>query len=77
MPSTVEFATFCHAARAWLASAPSLDPALVAVADLLARGPLEPGGLEYLRHDPASADSHTLLGANTLAALVEVLAERT
>jgi hypothetical protein len=69
MPRTTDFATFCQATRAWLATAPSLDPALAAAADLLECSPAE-RSLGALWRD--AADSHTLLGAHTLEALFEL-----
>jgi hypothetical protein len=73
MPRTTDFAIFCQATRAWLAAAPCLDPPLAAAADLLDRGPLE-RSLGALWRD--AADTHTLLGAHTLEALLEMALER-
>ena len=71
MPRQVDFATFCHATRAWLASAPSPDPALVAAAELLDADPsLDDRSLLNLSRD--ATDAHALLGATTLIALLHL-----
>jgi hypothetical protein len=58
-----EFDIFRDAARAWLATAPSLDPPLAAAVDVLALAHSE-HQLRRLAVD--AADAHTALGARAV-----------
>jgi hypothetical protein len=70
----IDFADYCAAVRAWLASAPEPDAALVAVADLLDAhvGLSETEVTRFLRD---ADDVHTMVGAGVLLDLREVCHE--
>jgi len=67
-PDARDFDLFCHAVRAWLRNAPSLDPSLAAAADVLtASSDLDCLAMEL----QTAADTHRTLGASALLALWE------
>ena len=78
--SHVEFPAFCGAVRQWLASAPFLDPPLVAAADLLERRATS-GGVwfecEVAQIARAADDTHAVLGAGVLLGLWHLCVKQT
>jgi hypothetical protein len=67
-----EFPAFCAAVRTWLRDAASLDPALVAVADVVEGLCARSGQTaeeELARRASDAADIHGVLGASALLSL--------
>jgi hypothetical protein len=62
-----EFVAFCHAVQSWLRDAPSPDPSLAAVADLVETLGLSEEELHGAVAD--AADTHAALGASALLSL--------